>query len=405
MNSAMPLPNIFAGMQVLTECAARDIPSSWQAAIISIERADATRLADIDGEWRDLLSRSDEPNVFMDPAMLRLAGDSCVTLLAWNGEHRLMGMWAFAVTRHPVLPVQLLRSPAVPYSYLATPVLDRNAAHAVVTAILDFVASDATLPKTLSLEAMRADGPTMQALTVALADRKSAPCLLHLGKRPVLVSNLDAKQYFEQAMSNSSRKKLRQHRRRLEERGKLENRVCVSPTDIAQAFEDFLNLELSGWKGRAGTALLCNPAEVALVRALVAALAQRGNAWVHGLYQNGNAIAAQVVLRSGLTAFTWKTAYDETLGDFSPGMLLLEEYTAAFLADKSIARVDSCSIDESGFMSAWSERQDIAHILIDARPNSSLSFSVAVGAYKTFLQARATAKSLYLHGRRLWKQR
>ncbi len=404
MSAAMPLTNAFAATEALTDRPAPEVPATWQAATISVERADAARLVGIDSDWRDLVARSDEPNVFMDPAILRLASD-CITLLAWSGDHRLMGVWAFAVARHPVLPLKLLRSPALPYSYLATPVLDRTVAHAVVTAMLDFLAGDATLPKTISLEPMRSDGPAMQALTVALADRKSEPCLLHRGKRPVLASDLDARQYFETAMSSSSRKKLRQHRRRLEEKGKLESRVCVAPADVVQAFESFLELEASGWKGRAGTALVCNPAEAALVRAMVVALVQHGNVWVHGLHQNGKAVAAQVVLRAGATAFTWKTAYDEALGDFSPGMLLLEDYTAAFLADKSIARVDSCSLDETGFMSAWSEREEVAHLLIDARPNSSLSFAVAAGLFKTFLQARAAAKDLYLRGRRHWKRR
>jgi CelD/BcsL family acetyltransferase involved in cellulose biosynthesis len=404
MSSAMPLTNAFVATEASIERPVLDIPATWQAATISVERAGTARLAEIDADWRDLVARAGEPNVFMNPATVRLAGDACLTLLAWNGEHKLMGVWAFATTRHPVLPSKILRSPALPYSYLATPVLDRIAAHAVVTAMLDFIAADSTLPKTISLEPMRSDGPAMQALTVALADRKSAPFLLHQGMRPVLASDLDAKQYFEKALSSSSRKKLRQHRRRLEEKGKLESRIAVTPTDVAQAFEAFLNLEMSGWKGRAGTALLCNQAETSLVRAMVAALAPRGDAWVHALHQNGKAIATQVVLRAGTTAFTWKTAYDETLGDFSPGMLLLEDYTAAFLADKSITRVDSCSLDETGFMSAWSERQDIAHILIDPRPNNSLSFAITAGLYKTFLQVRAVAKDIYLRGRRHWKR-
>jgi CelD/BcsL family acetyltransferase involved in cellulose biosynthesis len=150
---------------------------------------------------------------------------------------------------------------------------------------------------------------------------------------------------------------------------------------------------------------LCHQAEAGFARAMIGALAQRGDAWIHALYQNGKTVAAQVVLRAGATAFTWKTAYDEALCDFSPGMLLLEDYTAAFLADKSIARVDSCSFDETGFMSAWSEREEIAHLLLDVRQGSSASFTVAAGAYRIFLQARATAKQLYLRGRRLWKRR
>jgi CelD/BcsL family acetyltransferase involved in cellulose biosynthesis len=403
MNSAMS--HAFVAAEALTERRLLDVSTTWQAATISVERADAARLAAIASEWRDLIVRTDEPNVFMDPAILHLAGDSCVTLLAWNGEHRLMGVWAFAIARHPVLPVKLLRSPALPYSYLATPVLDRAAAHAVMTALLDFIAGDEALPKTISLEPMRSDGAVMQALTVALADRKSAPCLLQQSRRPVLASDLDAKQYFEKALSSSTRKKLRQHRRRLEEKGKLESHIYTEAAEVMRAFEDFLTLEASGWKGRTGTALLCDPAEAVLVRSVVASLAQHGDAWVHALSQNGKAIAAQVVLRAGATAFTWKTAYDETLGDYSPGMLLLEDYTAAFLADKSIERVDSCSLDDTGFMSAWSERQDIAHILVDARLNGSLSFIVVASLYRTFLQVRAAAKDIYLRGRRYWKRR
>jgi CelD/BcsL family acetyltransferase involved in cellulose biosynthesis len=339
----------------------------------------------------------------MNPAILAL-GD-CVALLAWNGERKLMGVWAFTIARHPVLPVKLLRSPALPYSYLATPVLDRTAAHAVITAMLDFVAADAMLPKTISLDPMRTDGPAMQALTVALADRKAAPCVLATGKRPVLASDLDAKSYFEKALSSSTRKKLRQHRRRLEEKGALESRISVAPAEVVQAFEEFLGLENAGWKGRAGTALLCNDAEATLVRAMVSALAGRGDAWVHALRQNSKVVAAQIVLRAGDAAFTWKTAYDETLADYSPGMLLLEDYTAAFLADKSIARVDSCSLDETGFMSAWSEREELAHLLIDARTDSSVSFATMAGFYKAYLQARTIAKEIYLRGRRHWKRR
>jgi CelD/BcsL family acetyltransferase involved in cellulose biosynthesis len=245
----------------------------------------------------------------------------------------------------------------------------------------------------------------MQALSVALADRNSTPRSLGEGKRPVLQSDLDGKAYFEKAVSSSSRKKLRQHRRRLDEKGKLEGRVFTAPADVAQAFDDFLALEAAGWKGRGGSALLCNQAEAGFTRAMIATLARRGDAWVHALHQNGKPIAAQVVLRAGSTAFTWKTAYDETLGDFSPGMLLLEDYTAAFLADPAIERVDSCSLNESGFMSAWSERQQVAHILFDARPGASVWFAAVGGLYEAFLRIRAMAKALYLRGRRSWKRR
>jgi CelD/BcsL family acetyltransferase involved in cellulose biosynthesis len=216
-----------------------------------------------------------------------------------------------------------------------------------------------------------------------------------------LASDLDGKQYFEAALSSSSRKKLRQHRRRFEEKGALENVVRTASHEVREAFEDFLQLEAAGWKGRSGTALLCHQSDADFVRGMIAALAERGRASVHALYQGGKPVAAQIVLRAGPTAFTWKTAYDETLGDYSPGMLLLENYTAAFLADKSIAMVDSCAFDDTGFMSAWREREVVAQVLIDARRGRSPVFAAVAGLQRMFLKLRTTAKALWL-GRRKW---
>jgi CelD/BcsL family acetyltransferase involved in cellulose biosynthesis len=136
---------------------------------------------------------------------------------------------------------------------------------------------------------------------------------------------------------------------------------------------------------------------------MVAGLAQRGEASVHALYLDGKPVAMQTVLRAGSTAFTWKTAYDEVMHDYSPGMLLLEDYTKAFLADARIARVDSCAYDESSFMAAWRERQAIAQVWIDARRGGSPGFGALCRLQKAVLRLRASAKQHYLSWRRKWK--
>ena len=101
----------------------------------------------------------------------------------------------------------------------------------------------------------------------------------------------------------------------------------------------------------------------------------------------------QIVVRCGRTAFTWKTAYDEAFHEFSPGMLLLEDYTAAFLADPNVAQVDSCAHDENGFMaSAWAERQAIADLWIDVRRGGSLSFLILSSLQKRYHDLREAAK-------------
>jgi CelD/BcsL family acetyltransferase involved in cellulose biosynthesis len=271
----------------------------------------------------------------------------------------------------------------------------------VLDAMLDRLADDPRLPKMVALGAMGMDGPTMPALGRVLAGRRSTACMLEQFRRPKLASDLDGKAYMEKALSSSSRKKLRQHRRRLSEKGTLTSVIASEPEAVRRALEDFLALEASGWKGRQGTALLCDDRDAAFMRTAVGELAEQGCASIHALSLDGRAVSMQIVARAGSAAFTWKTAYDEKFHDVSPGMLLLEDYTAFFLADPTIAYVDSCAYDDSGFMSAWTERQSIADLWIDARRGGSLAFQGLSGLQRLYRDARAAAKNATSRLRRL----
>jgi CelD/BcsL family acetyltransferase involved in cellulose biosynthesis len=322
-------------------------------------------------------------------------------LLAWksvDGERRLAGVWAFSVGRphQSAFPVRVLTIPPGPHRYLATPVIDRTCLDETLDSMLDALAADPELPKIAALDAMSTDCRTMEALTRVLAARGSSPCILEQFRRPKLASNLDGKSYLEKALSSSSRKKLRQHRRRLAEKGTLTTAVATEPGAVRRALEDFMQMEASGWKGRQGTALLCDAGNAAFMRKAIVRMAALGCASIHALYLDQCPVSMQIVVRAGSAAFTWKTAYDERFQDFSPGMLLLEDYTIAFLADKSIAYVDSCAHDDNGYMSAWTERQPVADMWIDARRGGSLTFGILCGLQKRYRKLRALTKSAYL---------
>ena len=387
--------------------ASRDRSACLQAAAtITVELAAGARLCEIDDDWRDLVARADAPNIFMHPQLLRHAGDAYagtrhVALLAWQtsaDRQRLVGVWAFAIRRAPqsIVPNRVLSAPPAPHGYLATPVIDRAHLDATLAAMLDRIAGDGRLPRIVTLDAMSADGDTMQALMRVIALRGSAACVFGRTQRPKLASSLDGKRYLEEALSGSTRKKLRQQRRKLGDKGVLESRRITEPDAVCAAFEDFLRLEASGWKGRQGTALLSDAADAAFARAMIAELAPRGEAAIHTLTLDGRPVSMQVVLRAGAAAFTWKTAYDETLHDYSPGMLLFEDYTAALLADDGVAYADSCAFDDSGYMAAWSERQALVHLWFDAQRGGSLAFAALARVQKGFLRLRGHAKSLYL---------
>jgi CelD/BcsL family acetyltransferase involved in cellulose biosynthesis len=378
---------------------------------MTVEVASAARLADIQSEWDDLIRRAESPNVFMNPALIRVAGEAYPdqrfhALLAWDESEgrRLVGIWAFTVRRPQGAFIPVLTAPPMQHAYLATPVIDRDRLDETLHAMLDHIAADTTLPKIIALDPIGADG-TMDALTRVLAARGSPSRIMAQAVRPRLASELDGKQYLTNALSSGSRKKLRQHRRRLAERGNLEFTILTEPAEVRDAFEAFLQLEASGWKGRQGTALLANATDAAFARSMIAALATEGAASIHALFLDARPVSMQIVLRAGAAAFTWKTTYDEAFQDASPGMLLLEDYTAAFLADDSIAFVDSCSYDDKGFMAAWSERQQIVSLWIDARRGGSVAFAVASQTHHAALALRGLAKTLYLSAKEKWRRR
>jgi CelD/BcsL family acetyltransferase involved in cellulose biosynthesis len=377
---------------------------------VSVEIADAARLAGIRTHWTDLLDRAASPNVFMDPALVGVAAGiepnaRHRALLGWktvDGRETLVGIWSFAVgrPRRSVLPMRAIIVPAYTHGYLATPVIDRNCLDETLDAMLDGIAAERGLPNIITLDTVGVGEPTHDALIRVLAARDTAPCVFDQVRRPKLASDLDGKAYLESALSSSSRKKLRQHRRKLSEKGTLVSTVVTEPEDVQRALEEFLAMEMSGWKGRNGTALASNETDAGFMRGAMAALAANGSAAIHSIYLDGKPVSMQLVVRAGGAAFTWKTAYDEAFQDFSPGMLLLEDYTAAFLADKSIAFVDSCSYDDTGYMSAWQERREVADIWIDARRGGSLEFRALSGLQKTYREARATAKAVYQQWRK-----
>lgn len=384
---------------------ARVRPAPAGAHAISVEVAHGAQLSTLHSEWQNLSSRADAANVFMHPIVVKRAADCyparrCFALLAWQEvgtTRRLAGIWAFAIghAMHVLLPVPTLVAPAMPHGYLATPVIDRECLEAVLDAMVSHIASDDSLPKIVTLDAMGADTATMQALTRVLAARQCPSAVLSRAQRPTLASTLDASDYLSKAFSKGSRKKLRQHRRRLAEKGALQFDTVTEAAAVSGAFEDFLTLEAAGWKGRRGTALLSRADDAAFARAMIVDLAERGEAAIYRLTLDAQPISVQVVLRAGRAAFTWKTAYDETMHDTSPGMLLFEDYTAALLADRSIASVDSCAFDDSGYMSAWMERATVAQLWFDVRPGRSIIFFALGRLQSGYLALRAWAKALH----------
>ena len=349
----------------------------------------------------DLAGRAAEPNPFMHPAFITAAaaehGPAAIAIIfAWRGKARdpqaLLGALALRKRRTPTrLWSASLEGRFHDFSFLSTPVVDAAAVEPVLTAMLEAMAGS-SLPKRLSLSLVGDEGPVMNGLQAVLRQRQT-PLAVMARYRRALARSEDAAAFTPSA---STRKKLRQYRRRLAERGPVAVTRHQTPADVTTALEEFLQLEASGWKGRAGTALISRAADADFARAAFPAMAATDDAIIEALRLDGKAAAIQILARSGPGYFTWKIAYDEALRDFSPGVLLVEDYTARLMADPAVALLDSCSHDDTGFMAAlWKDRQPIADVIFDVRPGERAGTVLISAVERNLLALRSRLKSLY----------
>ena len=352
--------------------------------------------------WRVLAGRALEPNVFYEPAFALAAapvfGRGVAAALVWSraAPARLLGFFPGRIERRRYgLGPPVLVGWTHPFAPLGTPLVDRDAGPAVVAAWLDHLAKRADLPRLLLLPYLPTGGAVAQALAAALAASGGKSAKLGGHQRAVLAPRDGGEDYLERAIGTKKRKELRRQRKRLADAGPLASRLVHAGGAVTAALADFLALEASGWKGRAGTAARTDDAVRSFMEQAVTELAREHKAEVARLTLAERPIAALVTLRSGDTAWCWKIAYDEAFARASPGVQLILEATRALLADRSIVRVDSCATAGHPMIDhIWRERLALADHLVRPGPGRQFAFALAYTLERARRAAIACAKRL-----------
>jgi len=334
---------------------------------------------DVAPQWDDLVRRASS-NVFMNPAALKAACDTgfakILMMLAWEQgaePRKLVGAWALQLRKAaPLLPAVL---EALPYNYafLSSPVVDPAFADEVIPAFFAAIENSAELPNVVSLKSFDAESPSHASMLKAFSLRGIEPLMLSETARPFVTREFGIKR------SGSTRKKLRQDWNRLSSLGTVEVVNSRNPADVEQAFETFLAMEKASWKGEQGTALLSDSTDAAFVRRLLHDLAARRDASVALLRVDGEAIAAQVLMYCGSTAYTWKTAFDAKFSKYSPGALLVDRITEELFAGPDIQAINSCAAEDSFMGQLWAGRRDMVDMLIGIGPGKSLGYRIEAG--------------------------
>jgi CelD/BcsL family acetyltransferase involved in cellulose biosynthesis len=346
-------------------------------------------LGPITAEWNDLAARALEPNVFYDPAFAlpaaKVFGTNAGAVLVRSSSGRLAGL--FPMQTRSIGPIT---GYVHPYAPLGVPLIERNDAEGIIDAWLARLSED----HRALLMPILPDGPFAEALARICAQRELAVTRFGLHDRALLAPGVERSRYLDRPPHSKGGKSLLRRRRRLAEQGELTHRT-LRGDEIKDLLDAFLALEARGWKGRAGTAARKNAALSAFVGQAVTALAAQGKAQGDLLALDGKPIAAMIVLRSGTHAWTWKIAYDEVLGRFSPGVQVALDATRTLLEDETIVQADSCTAPGPHMIDRlWHERLALSDWLISLRPRGSLYFT-GLSAAETLRRAAVTmAKSL-----------
>jgi CelD/BcsL family acetyltransferase involved in cellulose biosynthesis len=140
---------------------------------------------------------------------------------------------------------------------------------------------------------------------------------------PYLPVPSDPELLKQMPLNSRLRRELRQVRRQLSEQGSF-NFYHIDTAD-QDALERFYRLEASGWKGREGSAIVCNQKNREFFDEIVESAARFGYFSLYMLEFKGQLMAAHLGFTLQGCYYSAIVAYDEQFKQFSPGHLIISE--------------------------------------------------------------------------------
>lgn len=153
----------------------------------------------------------------------------------------------------------------------------------------------------------------------ALFENESAPFVSHPVHRSPWLATDGA---YEDWRKRTRPKGLERLRRKMARDHEARFAIAERPADPAGQLERGLELEASGWKGKAGTAILSDEATADFYRRMAAAFHVRDELRLTEIELDGDLVAFELCLLAGRRLYELKIAYDEARRPLRPGRVL-----------------------------------------------------------------------------------
>lgn len=316
--------------------------------------------------WQALARTASMPNPFFEEWYLRpsleqmdVQGDVLLALFVTGGH--LAGLMPLGLNpRYHSRPLANASTWNHHNSFCGGPLVAKGQEEAFWSALLAWCDAHAMSGLFLHLPQLPTDGPLVPALRKACRSMRRPLQTVLRQERALLASELSPEAYLGAALRNKRRKELRRQRKRLSELGEVAIHRSRDGQDIDDWIDRFLALEARGWKGDGGSALASHGQTEALFRLALRSAAEQGKLERLALTIDNRPIAMLATFLAGRAGFSYKTAYDEDYGRFSPG-LQLQLANLDLLDDPAMDWCDSCAAqDHSMIDHLWRERREIA---------------------------------------------
>jgi CelD/BcsL family acetyltransferase involved in cellulose biosynthesis len=310
--------------------------------------------------WRELADSAVDPNPFFDPDFVLPAaqelrpGDLGILVVTEGGDW----VCSLPVTRTRGwrrIPLTGLVAWNHLYCFLGTPLLRAGASDDAVARLLQEGGEHGG--SFLGLDLLGTDGPFGASLERAQAELHSHPVELTSFERATLERRPE-QTYM--ALSAKHRRNFERLRRRLADELGAELELRDRSDDPA-AWQEFLAVEASGWKGGEGTGTaLATIGHGELFLEICRRLSPRGMLQLISAEAGGRTVAMLCSLISSGTAFTFKIASAADLLQYSPGVQVEILYLDRFHADSRLECADSCAVPGNAMINRlWPDRRRI----------------------------------------------
>ena len=315
-------------------------------------------------EWEALAAQAAEPNPFYEPWMLLPALEAygagedfrCVAVWQDGALAALFPMQLERRWRHT--PLRALRSWKHHNMLMCAPLVRVRDAAACVAALLG-----SGLAPVVEFDWTPAGGAFYGALAQAASDGGWPWLVTDAYARALLARGADPRARYNSSLKGN----LRRWQARLAAAGKV-TPVRLGPDgDVGAWTEEFIRLEASGWKGRAGTAIACRPADRRYITGVFAEAFRRGRLVITGLDLDGRPLARHCMLTAGDGAYTFKIAYDETYEKCAPGILAEVDNVRQFMETPGPRWLDSNTARQNAsYGRVWKDRLTVQRVAVGA---------------------------------------